>query len=406
MKALMRILVVPILLALVLSGCWDRDELNNLAIVLAAGIDYADGMYEVSVQTIDPSQTSKAPKGNRSAAILYSEKGPTLVEAARKMTIKRSRLNYTGHIRLYLISESVARRGITEALEVGFRLPGIRPDFYIAVTRGYTAKEMLSLITPFEQIPAIDYLKSLVVSEAVWAPTSAVRALDMERILLSDSRQPVLTGITVIGNFAKGKTNINVKQPKSLAEYQFTGLGVIKNDMLVGWMNESDSKTYAYVHNLVKSTIATAECPNSSELFAIELTRVHTSLKPLVRGGEPSMTIAMQVNVNLAEVNCDLDLTKSESITKLEDVMREKTRSVMSSGIRHVQQQYGADIYGFGEAFYRKYPKLWRTWRKDWESRFRELPVEFDIRYRIERMGKNKNSVKPDPNKGGRTEWR
>ncbi|WP_027087137.1 Ger(x)C family spore germination protein [Cohnella panacarvi] len=406
MKALMRVLAVPILLALVLSGCWDRNELNNLAIILAAGVDYVDGMYEVSVQTIDPSQTSKNPKGIRSAAILYSERGPTLIEAARKMTIKRSRLNYTGHIRLYLLGESIARRGITEALEVGFRLPGIRPDYYIAITRGYTAKEILSLVTPFEQIPAMDFVKSLAISEAVWAPTTAVRALEMQQILLSDSRQPVLTGITVIGDFRKGQTAGNVKQPKSPAEYRYTGLGVIKNDKLVGWMNESDSKSYAYIHNLVKSTIASTECPNSSERFAIELNRVHTSLKPLVRNGEPAMKLAMQVESNLAEVNCDIDLTKEASIAKLESLMREKVKDVMSDGIRHVQQQYGADIYGFGEAFYRKYPKQWRTWHKDWETRFRELPIEFDIRYRIERMGKNKNSVKSNPDKGGRTEWR
>lgn len=402
----MRVLIAPILLTLVLSGCWDRDELNDLAIVLAAGVDYVDGMYEVSVQTIDPSQTSKSPKGNRSAAILYSEKGPTLVEAARKMTIKRSRLNYTGHIRLYLIGESVARRGITEALEVGFRLPSIRPDYYIAIARGYTAKEILSLITPFEQIPAIDFVKSLAISEAVWAPTTAVKALDMERILLSDSRQPVLTGITVTGDFRSGQTAGNVNQPKSHAEYEYTGLGVIKNDKLVGWMNESDSKSYTYVHNLVKSTIASTECPNSSQPFAIELTRVHTSLKPLVRSGEPVMKLAMQVEANLAEVHCDIDLTKEASIAKLEDLMREKMKSVMSNGISHVQRQYGADIFGFGEAFYRKYPKQWRTWHKDWEARFRELPIEFEIDYRIQRMGKNKTSVKSNPDKGGRTEWR
>ncbi|MBO9597683.1 MAG: Ger(x)C family spore germination protein [Cohnella sp.] len=406
MKALIRIIAVPFLLALVLSGCWDRDELNNLAIVLAVGVDYVDGMYEVSIQTIDPSQTSKSPRGNRSAAILYSERGPTIVEAARKMTTKRSRLNYTGHIRLYLISESVARRGVTEALEVGFRLPSIRPDYYIAIARGRTAKEVLSLVTPFEQIPAMDFVKSIIISEAIWAPTTAVKALDMEQILLSDSRQPVLTGITVIGDFHKGQTAGNVRQPKSHAEYQYTGLGVIKNDKLVGWMNESDSKSYAYVHNLVKSTIASTECPNSSKRFAVEITRTRTSLKPLVRNGEPAMKLAMQVEAKLAEANCGIDLTDEASIAKLEDLMREKMRSVMSDGIRHVQQRYGADIFGFGEAFYRKYPKQWRAWHKDWESHFRELPIELDVRYRIHRLGKNKNSIKSNPDKGERTEWR
>lgn len=403
MRTIVRAVIAPVVMAFALSGCWDRKELNDVAIVLAVGIDYAGDKYQVSVQAIDPSQTSKTPKGNRSPAILYTEEGPSVIEAVRKMTTKKSRINYSGHIRMILVSESTARQGITKALEAGFRLPYVRPDYYIAVVRGFTARDMLSLITPYELIPAMDLVKSLTVSEESWAPTSAVNALEFEKVLLSDSRQPVLTGLTIVGDFKKGQTENNIKQPKSFAEYQYTGLGVFKGDKLVGWLNASDSKTYGFIRNLVKSTAASAQCPGSGERFSIETQRAVTKLKPMLRDGKPAMTIAMHIDAKLVEMDCDMDLNKQSDVEKLEKLMRDKLQKVMETGIRRVQRRYGTDIYGFGEAFYRKYPKQWRAWSADWEAIFRELPIELDIRYRIKLLGKMKLQIRSNPLKEGRT---
>ena len=403
MKAISQAVIVLVVMALLLSGCWDRRELNNVAIALAIGVDYEGDMYKVSVQTIDPSQTSKTPKGNRSAAILYTEEGLSVMEAVRKMTTKKSRINYAGHIRLILVSEATARQGITSALEAGFRLPYIRPDYYIAIVRGYSASDMLSLITPYELIPAMDLVKSLTLSEESWAPTSAVNALEFEQMLVSDSRQPVLTGLTIRGDLKKGQDEKNVKQPISFTEYQYTGLGVFKGDKLIGWLNESDSKSYGYIHNLVKSTTASTECPNSDKRFGVEVQRAETKLKPLLRNGQPAMKIAMNIKATFVEMNCDIDLTKEANMEKMEQLMREKAQETMENGIHHVQQRFGSDIYGFGEALYRKYPKHWRAWSKEWDGLFRELPCEFDIRYHIEQLGKMKLRIRSDPNKEGRS---
>lgn len=43
------------IMTMILTGCWNRRELNELAVVLAVGIDSADGQYEVSVQVAEPS---------------------------------------------------------------------------------------------------------------------------------------------------------------------------------------------------------------------------------------------------------------------------------------------------------------------------------------------------------------
>lgn len=56
-----RFFLVSISLALILllTGCWNRNELNELSIVLAMGIDKKDDLYEVSLQVVNPNQMSR-----------------------------------------------------------------------------------------------------------------------------------------------------------------------------------------------------------------------------------------------------------------------------------------------------------------------------------------------------------
>ncbi|MFK4998590.1 hypothetical protein ACI2OX_18610 [Bacillus sp. N9] len=49
---------------LLLTGCWDRMETNDLAIVTAAGIDKADdGQIELSIQIFIPRATGSGSEG-------------------------------------------------------------------------------------------------------------------------------------------------------------------------------------------------------------------------------------------------------------------------------------------------------------------------------------------------------
>ncbi|WP_255600847.1 hypothetical protein [Lysinibacillus sp. K60] len=50
------ILLLSVLL--LLGGCWNKRELNELAIVTAVGVDKSDELFEISVQIVNPSQVA------------------------------------------------------------------------------------------------------------------------------------------------------------------------------------------------------------------------------------------------------------------------------------------------------------------------------------------------------------
>ncbi|AEI40315.1 Ger(x)C family spore germination protein [Paenibacillus mucilaginosus] len=371
-----------------LTGCWDRRELNEVSVALAAGIDMVDGGYEVTLQVVDPSQMSRNRSADRSPTLIVSEKDLTVYEAIRKITTKASRKMYAGHLQLLILDEKIAKQGIREALDLFFRDYEPRPSFNIVLSRGYSAKDILSIVTPFEVLPAADLYKSLQVSERAWAPTAAVNVVDLYQMLTKKGLEPVLTGITLIGDVDKGKKSDNVKQQTTYGEYQYKGIGVFRDDKLLGWLNESDSKAYSYVMNKVSSTVGKAKCPGGEGEFAVEVTEAKSSMKPMLVGGKPEMHIKLSVEGNIGEVTCAVDLKKEKDFLALEQAGRDTIHHIVDSGIRNSQQLYGVDIYGFGIAFHRKFPAQWHLWEKDWNSRFKEIHVLVEIDYHLRKLGK------------------
>ncbi|RED60230.1 Ger(x)C family spore germination protein [Cohnella lupini] len=388
-RRLLNLTALLALLTFLLSGCWSRKELNELSVVIGLGVDKLEDGYEVSLQVVDPSQMSRNRSAERSAVIVISEKAPTLFEALRKATTKSPRKLYLSHIHMLLFDEEAARTGINEPLDFLLRDHQVRPDFYIAVAKDFKAKEVLGFVTPFEVLPALELYKSLEVSEKLWAPTSAIKVTQLMKIFTEQGVQAVLTGITLTGDAEKGNTMDNVKQPTSLAEYRYIGIGVFKQDRLLGWLNESDSKAWSYVTNNVKTTVGTSECPRSDGRFAVDITHSSSKMIPYLLNGQPAIRLKTVMDANIGEMHCKLDLEDESNLLQLQNTLNRTLAELISTGIRNVQQQYGVDVFGFGEEFHRKYPKLWKTWRNDWDDRFKTMPVQVDSEFKLNKMGES-----------------
>lgn len=382
-------LILPIAcFLLLLTGCWGRREMNDLAIVLAAGIDPAKSGFRVTLQVVDPSQMSRNRATNRSPAILYSGEGATISEAIQRISTKSSRQMYLSHLQIVLINEQLARRGISEPIDPLIRNPLIRPDAVLAVSRGYSTEAVLALVTPFEVNPAMDIYKSLRVSEKIWAPSFATRLLDLEMTLLTKGKQPVLTAITLTGNVKQGRTQSNVEQPLSKGEYRYTGLGVFQGDRLLGWLDEMDSKAFTFLANRVKRTISHVECPSGEGFASLEIHSANARMIPRVRQGRPEAVVKLKLKANIQEVQCRINLTRESDLFALQRLAADETRQTIMDGILHVQHQFGSDIFGFGEAFHHTYPQYWKHWSKDWNKRFAEMPITLELDYRIDKLGK------------------
>lgn len=376
------------LFAGVLSGCWNRRELNELAITVAMGIDKAGEGYLVSAQVIDPTQVGRNQLVERTTTTVYQAEGKSILEALRRMTKKCPRKIYVAHLRILVIGESVAREGIARPLDFFFRDDESRSNFNIIVAKGDKANEILSTLSLIELIPATELYKTLETSQENWAPTVAVKVVDLIRTLGTDGIDPVLTGISIVGNESMAQSAENGKKINPSGYLEYKSIAVFKKDKLIGWLNEDEGKSYNYVTNHVVNTVGQSVCPEGGGLFAVEIFRAHTTLKPYIRNGSPAMRIEAELEANLGELECRLDVEDNAAVEKLEAKMREDATKLLKKSIQHVQKTYATDIYGFGKSFHIHYPREWKKWRKDWPRMFKELPVEVSVDVQMRRMGK------------------
>lgn len=104
-------LMLALQFTVLLSGCWERKELNEVAFVLGIGIDKAEIGYTVSMQVVIPSaissQASGGGGGNGVPVVVYKFTVPTFYDAQRKLNLDSSRTSYLGHIRVLVIGRNL-----------------------------------------------------------------------------------------------------------------------------------------------------------------------------------------------------------------------------------------------------------------------------------------------------------
>ncbi|MDY7992693.1 Ger(x)C family spore germination protein [Paenibacillus polymyxa] len=376
-------------LVLLLTGCWNRRELNELAIAVGMGIDKQGDQFRVSMQVVDPGKAAaKKGAGGGAPATLYTEEADTIFEAIRKITTISPRRMYFSHLRICVIGESMATEGMAKSLDILSRYHQFRTDFYIVVSKGTSAEDTLKIMTPLDPIPANDLFSSLETSEKNWSPSMTVTLDELISSLTSEGKQPVLTGLRVIGNKEMGETNSNVQKIAPPARLQYSGLAVFRKDKLIGWLNETESRGYNFILGKVQRSVGFVACPRGGRVVT-EIIRTDAAIKGSIYRGEPQINIKMQVEANVGEVECtDLDLTKVSTIYDLEKQSEEKIEDIMKSVVRKAQRSYKADIFGFGEAIHRADPKTWNSLKKNWnDEHFAELPVNIKVDFKIRRLG-------------------
>lgn len=385
-------LIGIIFISLLLTGCWDKREINELAIATAISIDKKDDEYLVAAQVVLPTELSMKGGMGSSPVTLYEASGESVNEAIRKLTQVSPRFIYLGHLRVVVISEELAKEGIATTVDFLSRGWELRSDFYMIVSKEMDAKEILNVQTSLEQIPANELFNILHTSEVHYSSTVAVNFFDMKTNLEREGKEGVLTGVEILGDPKKGSSKQNVEMIVPEAKIKFKELAVFKEDKLVGWLDEQESKGYNEVTNQVKSTIGLVSCPDGGKV-SIHTKKYNSKIKSKATSNNPEIEIKVDIVANLGEVSCDIDLTKEKTVKMLEQEYEKEIKKDIHETIKVVQQKYQSDIFGFGAAIYKQNPQEWKKVKANWDEIFAELQVNVEVDAQISHFGSILNPV-------------
>jgi spore germination protein KC len=138
-----RLLAALLAAVLLLTGCWNRREVNEIAIVTAVAIDLeSDQQLRVTILVLDPARGGGGGEGgspSKAGTFRVTATGQTVLDALRNINQVISRRPEWKHNNAIILSEEVARRGVSQVLDFFVRNYESRLDQWVLVTHGKAA---------------------------------------------------------------------------------------------------------------------------------------------------------------------------------------------------------------------------------------------------------------------------
>lgn len=372
------------------TGCWDRQEVNDLAIILAAGIDKGKGnLLELSVQVYIPSPPSGGDQSGMGSTsktggktLVRSAEGTTFADAVSKLQEKLPRRIFWGHDDTFIFSDEVAKGDIREHIDFIMRAPAPRERANVFISKG-PAKDVLALIPPLERSSA-EVLRELAKGQT----GLKVSVKDLAEMMIGDAQAAALPLIHILP--AEPGTN-----PKQTVAY-IHGSAVIKKGRMIGMINDRTTRGLLWLRDEVKTATVTIKPEEGPGYVTLTLLRSWTQLVPRIDGDRWSMTVKLETEDDVVQNTTNINLVDPEVTERMENQLEAEIAKRVRTALVQPQTQLNADIFGFAEAFHRKYPKEWKKAKDRWDEIFPKVEVTIVARSKILRTGlASVNTVKP-----------
>ncbi|GAW92420.1 Ger(x)C family spore germination protein [Calderihabitans maritimus] len=370
-----------LLLLPVVAGCWSRREVNELAIISGTGLDWdrQSEMVELTVQMLKPQQVGGGQMGAGGAGgqgkpvVVRSTKGRTIAEAIRRLEMETPRKLFWSHNRIIVLGEDFARRGV-EALDFFSRERETRLISWVLVARG-RAREILGLGPDLEKIPALS------VSSLTKQRTGMIVNLKDFLIMLSSWGDNPVTG--TVAPVENKQENGQGQSTVSLV-----GAAAFRDGKLVGWLDDREMRGLMWLRGKIKRGVITVPCPRyPDEPLSFTIRSASTRIIPQVRDGFISFLVEIREEGELIEQWCQEDFTKPDKIKELEKLKEKEIKMRAGEVLQKAQEEWQTDIFGFGEALRRRYPRVWKQVRENWNEEFAYAEINLVVEAKIRRTG-------------------
>lgn len=424
-----------LILLLALTGCYDANEPNDYAYVVAIGIDKAEKEkeYEISVQFAKPAQISggsseEGGSGGETLGLVTVE-APTIhsgINIANNILSKRFQLSHT---KMIVVSEELAKEGINDIIYTVIRSTDLRPNMYVAVAKK-SAKEYLAAVEPEMEINPVKYYQLIFENQATeLVPKSFSEHIyfyinsnerDIVLPLVAKSKEPKKESSSGDGksdgegqeNGSNESQEENTKLPKTdaktnydgfeylLEEYiageisankknksEAMGAAVFSGDKMVGELNALETEIYnilngSFIYNY--NTFYSEEYPKEPMVMMVRQYKPPT-ISVKIKEGKPE--ISVKVNMEGSVVSVAGNYLLEEDIYKNEDRIEGYIEAELEKFLYKTSKELGTDILGFGTRAKKEFSDYGEFENFNWREAYKRAEFKVDSDFSIRRTG-------------------
>lgn len=374
-----------LIIILLLTGCAGKRELNDLALVMAVGIDKGEGnnSFKVTAQIARPADArgqTGAPSGQTGEPILtIVGQGESLFDAIRDLSSFTTRNVFWAHNQVIVINEDLAKEGIAQVIDFFTRNPELRMRTWVVVTPE-KASTLVSTVTGLELIPGEAVNKLFRYGDiSNVAPNTQI--LDVQSAYLSQSSQPIVARVTL------KEVMVSNKKPEkgpTIKQVDLAGAGVFQEDRLVGILKPEETRALMLFTERLQSGVLTTPCQNKPErTISVELRNQMFQVTPHLKGSQISFTAEFDAYAMVVEAGCPFSIDNQKKVTELEKAVEKKLKKEIETTVNKVQKEYKTDVLELGKVFHNEYPGHWKQIADNWDEVFPTVDIKVSVNVEV-----------------------
>lgn len=392
-----------VLSGILLSGCWNRTELNELGITTATGYDREEDQWQLTYQVVVPSALASATGGggggSQAGVHVFSSKADSIREAANLSNLENPRRLYFAHNNVVVLGKKTAEYGISELVDTFFRSSESRETVFLLVTEN-TARDILQKLVPPEKLPGFSISGILRKESQQTSIYPQMTLYEFALKMTSDSKGVAVPVIGAVGDInPENQEELEsldvIKRTSPPLKLALTKMAIFEGDKMVGTMNRDESFGLSWITGKVQGTVISFPKGDGkvTERSSIQIASSHTKVTPVIEGDHITMKINVKAQGQLMESSSLKDISKKETIDELRKQIEQVILDDIDDGWRAVQR-LKVDVIGFADIIHRKHPKEWKKMKKNWKQELPQIKLDVKVNVTIKRPGQIQKSIR------------
>ncbi|HWI62804.1 MAG TPA: Ger(x)C family spore germination protein [Symbiobacteriaceae bacterium] len=387
-----RLVAALALAALLLTGCWDRREIEDVGFVMAVGLDKAkEKALALTVQIAIPRNITVSAgggaggggggaSGEKPPVLVQTVEADSITEALRDLeTLVNRRVSFV-HTLVVIFGKELAKDDIAPHLGILTRFRQFRRGMMVMVAEERAA-EILTTRPRLEENPAV-FLEDL--TRRAHERTARAPRVDLHHFLLpyeSLAQEPVMP-IVRLHTASPGLEH------KTLQKAQLEGTAVFKGGRMVGELTGDESEMFLVLTDQTRAFVETVPRRTKNGKIALEVTVEGTETKVSLQGGRPSLSVSIVTEAELREIQGEApEIVTIDGLRELEERVAGQLTTRANALVKKLQTEMKVDIVGFGHSVRGRFID-WPAWEAyNWPKRFPETKIEVSVKTMIRRVG-------------------
>lgn len=414
-KRLISSILLFTLAPMLLTGCWDRRELEDQAFILTIGIDKTEkAELLISFRIAIPSKSGLGQSGGgggggegsiaEQSSLLTTISAPSLPAAMLLASGYINRELSLLHTKAIVFGEDAAKEGIAPILGILTRYRELRRNVFLCVSKG-TAYDFLKVNAPDLEKSYAKYWEGVKLMESA----EAIHPGSILQQFVSDSsrldRNANMIYLAVNKDSSEGSA-ADLKSPSSFKEghlavkageiprkggnkAEYLGTAIFKGGKLVKVLNLSETVSLMMAKGNFKKTFYTIPDPEvKNKVMSFEIKQGSPpSIKISTKGDQISIKEKLFLEGDLIGIQGQVDYAATaQGMTKLDKI----TAKILEQRIRDIikkEQKLSIDIVGYG-GYAKKNFLSQGEWEKfRWHEKFKDADITLEVNYATRRTG-------------------